>query len=100
MPDDATLAQGLATEAGALLLDLRTSHPDLSPRELGAKADRAAHDFLMSELARERPGDVRFSEEAAAPEARLSAPRVWIVDPLDGTREFSEGRPDFAVHVA
>ena len=100
MTDDPTLAARLATEAGALLLQLRRANPDLPPRKLGDRGDRAAHDFLMSELARERPQDVRFSEEAAAPESRLSAARVWIVDPLDGTREYSEGRDDFAVHVA
>jgi 3'(2'), 5'-bisphosphate nucleotidase len=100
MTDDAALAERLATEAGGLLLELRRANPDLPPRALGDQADRAAHDFLMSELARERPQDVRFSEEAAAPDARLSAARVWIVDPLDGTREYSEGRDDFAVHVA
>lgn len=100
MTDDAALAERLATEAGALLLELRRASRDLPPRALGDAGDRAAHVFLMSALARERPEDVRFSEEALAPEARLSASRVWIVDPLDGTREYSEGRDDFAVHVA
>ena len=54
----------------------------------------------MSELATSRPGDYVLSEEAAGDPARLSATRVWIVDPLDGTREYSEGRDDWAVHVA
>jgi 3'(2'), 5'-bisphosphate nucleotidase len=60
-----------------------------------------AHEFLATELARLRPGDVVLSEEGADDPARLSADRVWIVDPLDGTREFGEaGRTDWAVHVA
>src|SRR6202007_404792 len=59
------------------------------------------HDFLMEALAAERPGDAVLSEEGVDDPVRLSADRVWIVDPLDGTREFSElGRSDWAVHVA
>src|SRR5690606_455707 len=57
--------------------------------------------FLMAELATARPDDAVLSEEGADDHARLSAERVWIVDPLDGTREFSEAeRDDWAVHVA
>ena len=63
--------------------------------------DRLSHEFLIAELARERPGDVVLSEEGRDDPARLAAERVWIVDPLDCTREFGEpGRPDWAVHVA
>ena len=63
--------------------------------------DRLSHDFLTAELAARRPGDVVLSEEGADNPARLAARRVWIVDPLDGTREFGEpGRTDWAVHVA
>ena len=63
--------------------------------------DRQSHEFLTRELADRRPGDVVLSEEGADNPARLSARRVWIVDPLDGTREFGEpGRTDWAVHVA
>ena len=63
--------------------------------------DRLSHEFLTRELAARRPGDVVLSEEGADNPARLSARRVWIVDPLDGTREFGEpGRTDWAVHVA
>ena len=63
--------------------------------------DRLSHEFLAGELARLRPGDAVLSEEGRDDQARLSASRVWIVDPLDGTREFGEaGRTDWAVHVA
>jgi 3'(2'), 5'-bisphosphate nucleotidase len=63
--------------------------------------DRQSHEFLMAELARKRPDDAVLSEEGIDDKARLIADRVWIVDPLDGTREFGEpGRNDWAVHVA
>jgi 3'(2'), 5'-bisphosphate nucleotidase len=63
--------------------------------------DRQSHEFLMAELAKARPDDAVLSEEGIDDKARLTADRVWIVDPLDGTREFGEpGRSDWAVHVA
>jgi 3'(2'), 5'-bisphosphate nucleotidase len=62
--------------------------------------DRRSHEFLMDALARERPDDAVLSEEGVDDPARLDAERLWIVDPLDGTREFGEGRDDWAVHVA
>jgi 3'(2'), 5'-bisphosphate nucleotidase len=96
---DAVLARELAAEAGRRLLGLRArgGEPDL----LRKAGDRLSHEFLSAELAARRPGDVVVSEEGAAGPARLSASRVWIVDPLDGTREFGEpGRTDWAVHVA
>jgi 3'(2'), 5'-bisphosphate nucleotidase len=98
--DDAKLAERLATEAGKLLLEVREKHADAEPRALGKIGDETSHAFIARELGRERPEDVFFSEEAKAPEARLTAERVWIVDPLDGTREFSERREDWGVHVA
>lgn len=68
------------------------------------EGDRISHELLMAELGRARPDDAVLSEEARADEiadaARLDAARVWIVDPIDGTREFGEGRSDWAVHVA
>jgi 3'(2'), 5'-bisphosphate nucleotidase len=68
---------------------------------LRREGDRQAHEFLAAELATHRPQDIVLSEEGADDPARLSASRVWIVDPLDGTREFGEpGRTDWAVHVA
>lgn len=103
--NDHELAARLATKAGDLLLDVRADFADASAAERKAAGDKQSHDFLMAELATLRPGDAVLSEEATAEEradsARLSAERVWIVDPLDGTREFSElGRDDWAVHVA
>jgi 3'(2'), 5'-bisphosphate nucleotidase len=97
--DDHALARELAEEAGQRLLELRARGDD--PDELRKAGDRRSHEFLVAELAARRPGDVVLSEEAADNPARLAARRVWIVDPLDGTREFGEpGRTDWAVHVA
>lgn len=103
--NDHELAARLATRAGDLLLDVRAEFADAPAAERKAAGDKQSHQFLMAELAQQRPGDAVLSEEATADEradpARLSAERVWIVDPLDGTREFSElGRDDWAVHVA
>jgi 3'(2'), 5'-bisphosphate nucleotidase len=96
---DDRLAAELAAEAGRRLLLLRGEQ--LPPDELRKAGDRASHEFLSGELATHRPGDVVFSEEGRDDPARLVAERVWIVDPLDGTREFGEpGRADWAVHVA
>lgn len=107
--DDASLAAALAEGAGRVLLALResaevTSSP--SVRALRDAGDAAAQDWLAAGLAHARPKDAVLSEEAADDPARLEADRVWIVDPLDGTREFAERVPgggwrdDFAVHVA
>ena len=97
--DDARLARDLAEQAGQLLLELRSGGGD--PVSLRKAGDRQSHEFLAAELARLRPGDAVLSEEGIDDAARLSASRVWIVDPLDGTREFGEpGRADWAVHVA
>ncbi len=99
MSDDDRLAADLATEAGLRLLALRARGGD--PDALRRDGDRRSHEFLAAELARQRPGDALLSEEGADSPERLSASRVWIVDPLDGTREFGEpGRTDWAVHVA
>jgi 3'(2'), 5'-bisphosphate nucleotidase len=97
--DDHALARELAAEAGRRLVELRAHGGD--PDVLRKAGDRRSHEFLVAELAARRPGDVVLSEEGADNPARLSAQRVWIVDPLDGTREFGEpGRTDWAVHVA
>lgn len=98
---DHELAGRLATAAGTLLLDVRRELEDASAAERKAVGDKRSHDFLMEALAAERPRDAVLSEEGADDPVRLDAERVWIVDPLDGTREFSElGREDWAVHVA
>ncbi len=97
--DDHALARDLARQAGQRLLELRARGGE--PDVLRQAGDRLSHEFLTRELAARRPGDVVLSEEGADDPARLAARRVWIVDPLDGTREFGEpGRTDWAVHVA
>src|SRR5215468_3116236 len=97
--DDDLLAAELAEQAGKLLLDLRAEGGE--PGDLRKAGDRLSHEFLAAELAARRPGDAVLSEEGKDDPARLAADRVWIVDPLDGTREFGEsGRSDWAVHVA
>jgi 3'(2'), 5'-bisphosphate nucleotidase len=97
--DDHVLAGWLATTAGRRLLDVRRE--GLTGRDLKDAGDQAAHVLLMELLAEHRPGDAVLSEEGADDRVRLTADRVWIVDPLDGTREFSEPpREDWAVHVA
>ena len=106
--DDHLLAAELAQGAGELLLELRMRmHAQgASSAELKAAGDAVAHDYLMDRLASERPDDAILSEEGTGSTGRtgtdrLDHPRVWIVDPLDGTREFSEPpRTDWAVHVA
>lgn len=104
MPEmnDHELAARLATEAGVLLVELRDELAAArAPRwRLMDEGDAAAHEFLVAALKVERPGDAVLSEEGADSAARLSADRVWILDPLDGTHEYGEGRPDWAVHVA
>lgn len=95
---DHRLAHELAEAAGLLLLQLRS---DYSSVGLAVEGDRRSNEFLQGRLATVRPTDLVLSEESADDLARLRADRVWIVDPLDGSREFAEpGRTDWAVHVA
>jgi 3'(2'), 5'-bisphosphate nucleotidase len=98
---DAELAADLAQEAGRLLLAVREEVGHDFPPALGDAGDVRANDLLLRRLRSERPGDAVLSEEAHDDLARLRADRVWIIDPLDGTREFSmPRREDWAVHVA
>jgi 3'(2'), 5'-bisphosphate nucleotidase len=98
---DHEVAARLATQAGELLLGVREEFADADAKVRKNAGDKRSHDFLMTALADERPGDAVLSEEGIDDPVRLGAKRVWIVDPLDGTREFGEpGRDDWAVHVA
>jgi 3'(2'), 5'-bisphosphate nucleotidase len=97
---DARLAADLAEQAGSLLLALRHAS-GLAGKQLGKRGDADSNALLLRELAEARPHDAVLSEESADSDDRLSAKRVWIIDPLDGTREYSmPGRDDWAVHVA
>jgi 3'(2'), 5'-bisphosphate nucleotidase len=97
---DHIVASTLAAQAGELLLEVRSRDAvDAAARK--AAGDAEAHRFLMARLSADRPDDAVLSEEGADDPIRLVSDRVWIVDPLDGTQEYSElDRPDWAVHVA
>lgn len=97
---DTALAASLASGAGRLLLSLRSSTTTTDRRALGTLGDRRSHEWIRRHLHRLRRADTVLSEEAADDPRRSDAERVWIVDPLDGTREYAEGRHDWAVHVA
>ncbi len=99
--NDHDLASRIATDAGRVLLGIRAEHAGADPSVLKRAGDIGAQDVIAAALREARPEDSVLSEEAADDLARLDASRVWIVDPLDGTREYSEeGRTDWAVHVA
>jgi 3'(2'), 5'-bisphosphate nucleotidase len=95
---DAALAAELAEAAGRLLMELR-ERGEFEGKALGQEGDRIANRYLIERLLAERPDDGILSEESADTAERLTKSRVWIIDPLDGTREYGEGRPDWAVHV-
>lgn len=99
---DAALASALAVVAGHLLVEQRTAlFAQGAPAwEVMDEGDARAHTLLVDALAVHRPDDSVLSEEGRDDKRRLQADRVWIVDPLDGTNEYGEGRPDWAVHVA
>lgn len=101
-PGDHEQAERLASEAGELLVQLRTRiGADLSPEQAKDEGDRRSHEFLRQGLAELFPADGLLSEEGRDGSERLARRRTWIVDPLDGTREFGEpDRSDWAVHVA
>jgi 3'(2'), 5'-bisphosphate nucleotidase len=105
MVTDNELSAATARAAGQMLLELRARYGDLggAPREtsdrLRKEADRASHELIVERISAERPDDCILSEEGKDDLVRLDADRVWIVDPLDGTWEFGQGRSDFAVHI-
>jgi len=92
--DDHELAADIAREAGELLLELQAR------KATKDEGDRLSNDLILARLADARPDDAILSEESKDAPVRLERERVWIVDPLDGTREWGEGRTDWAVHVA
>ncbi len=95
---DAELAAHLADVAGRILLEVRASGV-FSGKALGKAGDQTANEFLIHALREQRPDDGLLSEESKDTEERLGKSRVWIVDPVDGTREYGEERADWAVHV-
>lgn len=96
--NDAELAARLAEVAGRLLLEVRASGV-LSAKALGAAGDATANQFLINAIGEQRPDDGLLSEESRDTPERLDKSRVWIIDPVDGTREYGEERDDWAVHV-
>ena len=101
---DAEISRDVAQVAGALLLELRDGYGPIDDKDaanaLRKLADRTSHERIMELLSAARPDDAILSEEGKDDAARLDAERVWIVDPLDGTWEYGQGRADFAVHIA
>ncbi|MBD3730898.1 MAG: 3'(2'),5'-bisphosphate nucleotidase CysQ [Sphingomonadales bacterium] len=95
---DAELAAHLAECAGRILLEVRASRM-FDGKALGKAGDATANEFLVQALRSQRPEDGLLSEESKDTEERLGKERVWIVDPVDGTREYGEERSDWAVHV-
>ena len=100
---DQQLASRIATEAGVMLVNLRDElvAEGIHYWDLKDEGDVAGHRYIMSALTAARPDDIILSEEAADNRKRLSADRVWIIDPIDGTNEFAEHpRHDWAIHIA
>jgi 3'(2'), 5'-bisphosphate nucleotidase len=99
---DARAAAEIADAAGALLLEIRARlAAGADPDDVRGEGDRRSNDLILLLLHERFPADAVLSEEAPDDRRRLGAERTWIVDPLDGTREFGEaGRTDWAVHVA
>ena len=95
---DAELAAHLANVAGKILIEVRDSGM-FEGKSLGKAGDETANQFLVHALREQRPDDGLLSEESKDTDERLSKERVWIVDPVDGTREYGEARSDWAVHV-
>lgn len=96
---NADLAAHLAHVAGRILLEVRDSGM-FEGKALGRAGDQTANEFLVHALRQQRPDDGLLSEESKDTDERLGKSRVWIIDPVDGTREYGEARSDWAVHVA
>ncbi len=95
---DTELAAAIANEAGDLLRAIRAERAETG-RALGDRGDREANTLILRRLAEARPDDFILSEESLDDRARCGARRVWIVDPLDGTRDYADGLDDWAVHI-
>ena len=95
---DAAIAIAIAHEAGALLQAIRAEGRDTG-KALGDRGDREANTLILARLEAARPDDFILSEESVDDRRRCAATRVWIVDPLDGTREYADGLDDWAVHI-
>jgi len=95
---DAELAAHLASHAGQILLEVRRARV-FSGKALGLAGDQTANQFLVRAIRQQRPDDGVLSEEEKDNFERLAHSRVWIIDPVDGTREYGEERTDWAVHV-
>ncbi|MBA4047657.1 MAG: 3'(2'),5'-bisphosphate nucleotidase CysQ [Sphingomonas sp.] len=95
---DAVLAEAIAREAGGLLRSIMAD-ATCPPAELGRRGDKEANALILTRLRAARPGDFILSEEAEDDKARCAARRVWIIDPLDGTRDYADRLGDYAVHV-
>jgi 3'(2'), 5'-bisphosphate nucleotidase len=101
MATDAELAAEIAAEAGEMLVALRETYDYFYPYDLGDEGDSRANTLILDRLRRHRPDDAVLSEEAVDDLRRVDADRVWIVDPVDGTREYSlPPHQDWAVHIA
>jgi len=96
---DGDFAARIAEAAGKLLQEVRASQK-WEPKALGKAGDHAANDLLCHAITAERPDDGLLSEERKCDGTRMAKSRVWIIDPVDGTREYGEERDDWAVHVA
>ena len=96
---DAELAAALAEAGGRIALEVRAAGL-ISGKALGDAGDKVVNAFLVRALAARRPDDGLLSEESRDTPERLTKSRVWIIDPIDGTREYGEARPDWAIHVA
>lgn len=95
---DGDLAAHLADVSGKILLQVRASGV-FGGKSLGKAGDQTANQFLVHALREQRADDGLLSEEEKDNPERLAKERVWIVDPVDGTREYGEARTDWAVHV-
>jgi 3'(2'), 5'-bisphosphate nucleotidase len=103
--NDHELALEIATRAGEIVMDIRNATPidpsdNEAAKKLAVTADLTSNDYLLEQLAIHRPEDAVLSEESADSNNRLSADRVWIIDPVDGTYEYARSLPECAIHVA